>query len=129
LEDKDFSPAIYPLPNPGFVAQLPIENMFKTMPVSLKAEETLDLLMTAHFYMTDEDKTYTVQIRQGVAEVQGFAFGEPDIEIETTAQTWKEIAAKLRSPAAAILSGDLNVNAGRLKLIEFMGYFDLPELE
>lgn len=129
LENSDFAPAIFPQPQPEFVAQLPVDNIFKAMPVSLIAEDTLDVLLTAQFKLTDINKTYTIQIRNGVAEVQDYAFGEPDIEIETTAQVWKEVAAKIRNPTSALVSGDLSINKGSLKFVEFMSYFDLPDFD
>ena len=129
LENPDFTPAFFPQPQPEFVAQLPVDNVFKAMPVSLKAEETLDVLLTAQFKLTDIDKTYTIQIRNGVAEVQSYAFGEADIEIETTAQVWKEVAAKIKSPTSAMVKGELSINKGALTFVEFMSYFDLPDFD
>lgn len=129
LENADFKPAIYPKPQPGFVAQLPVDNVFRAMPVSLKAEETINLVLTAQFILSDIGTTYTIQIRNGVAEVQDYAFGDPDVVVETTAQTWKEIAAKIKNPAAAMLNDELTISKGKIKFLEFMSYFDLPDYD
>jgi len=127
LEDEDFKAAIYPKPQPEFLKQLPVANVFAAMPVSLIAEDTLDVVLTVEFWMTDIEQTFAIQIRNGIAEVQNYSLGTPDVKIETTSQVWKEIAAKIRSPVSAILSGDLSISTGKLQLIEFLGYFDLPD--
>ncbi len=129
LEDDDFTPAIYPKPQPEFIAQLPVDNVFRTMPVALKAEDTLDVELTVQFNLTDIDQIYSIQIRRGIAEVQNHALGEPDVVITTTAKVWKEVAANIRNPLGAIVSGDLKVSEGKLALVEFLGYFDLPEYD
>lgn len=127
LEDKSFTPAIFPKPQPEFLAQLPIENIFRSMPASLIAEDTLAVELTVEFYLTDLQQTYAIQIRHGVAEVQNYSLGTPDVKITTTAQVWKEIAAKTRNPLSAVISGDLSISTGKLKLVEFLSYFDLPD--
>lgn len=97
------------------------------MPASLIAEDTLAVELTVEFYLTDLQQTYAIQIRHGVAEVQNYSLGTPDVKITTTAQVWKEIAAKTRNPLSAVISGDLSISTGKLKLVEFLSYFDLPD--
>ncbi len=129
LEDEDFKPAIFPKPQAKFLAQLPVANIFKSMPASLIAEDTLDVNLVVEFYLKDIDEIFAINIRNGVAEVQNYSLGKADVKIETTAQVWKEIAAKTRSPLIAIASGELTISSGKLKLIEFLGYFDLPDFD
>jgi alkyl sulfatase BDS1-like metallo-beta-lactamase superfamily hydrolase len=129
LENKDFKPAIFVKPQPEFLEQLPVASLFAAMPASLIAEDTLDVVLTVEFWITDIEQTFTIQIRNGIAEVQNYSLGTPDVKIETSSQVWKEIASKIRNPVSAIISGDLSVSTGKLKLIEFLGYFDLPDLE
>lgn len=119
--------AVYPAPNPDFIAQLPAKNIFDSMPVYLKAEDTLDVVQTVQFNLTDTGETYSIQIRRGIAEVQPYPLAVPDVSITTTAKVWKEISAKIRSPLQAILDGDLTVDGGKLALVEFLGYFDVPD--
>ena len=119
--------AIYPQPNSEFVAQLPAKNIFHSMPVYLKAEDTLDVLQTVQFNLTDTEEVYSIQIRHGVAEVQAYPLAKPDVSITTTSQVWKEVSAKIRSPLQAIIDGDLTVDGGKLALVEFLGYFDVPD--
>ncbi len=119
--------AIYPKPNPAFLAQLPTKNIFQSMPVYLKAEDTLDVLLTVQFNLTDTNETYSIQIRHGIAEVQNYPISEPDVTITTTAQVWKEVSAKIKSPINAVINGELAVSSGKLALVEFLSYFDVPD--
>ncbi len=129
LEDSSFKPAIYPKPHKKFLEQFPVENVFKSMPASLIAEDTLDVNLVVEFYLSDIDKIFAINIRNGIAEVQSYSLGRADVKIETTAKVWKEVAAKIRSPLAAIASGELIISSGKLKMIEFLGYFDLPDFD
>jgi alkyl sulfatase BDS1-like metallo-beta-lactamase superfamily hydrolase len=129
LEDESFTPAIFPKPQAKFIAQLPVENIFKSMPVSLIAEKTLDVNLVVEFYLSDIDEIFAINIRHGVAEVQNYSLGTADVKIQTTAQVWKEIAAKIKNPLTAIVSGELTISKGKLELIEFLSYFDLPDYD
>jgi len=125
LEREDFDPTFFPTPQKQFLAQLPSANFFRAMPVGLKAEETLDTTMTVQFDLTDTGETYSVQIRRGVAEVQTYPIAEPDATVTTTSIVWKEIAARLRTPASAIAAGEFSVD-GKIAFLQFMRHFDRP---
>ncbi len=46
------------------------------------------------------------------------------LEVEVEDKVWREIMAKDRSAAAAVIKGDIVVRPGVQKLGKFMGYFD-----
>jgi len=129
LENSNFDPAIFPKPQAEFMKQLPVASIFAAMPTSLIAEDTLDVVLTVEFWMSDIEQTFAIQIRNGIAEVQNYPLGTPDVKIETSSQVWKEIASKIRSPISAIMSGELSISTGKLQLVEFLSYFDLPDVD
>jgi hypothetical protein len=47
-----------------------------------------------------------------------------DLEVKTTDTIWRQIMAKDKSAAVAVLKGDLVCNPGVSNLGTFMGYFD-----
>jgi alkyl sulfatase BDS1-like metallo-beta-lactamase superfamily hydrolase len=113
-----------PRVDPGFLASLPIANFMYAMPPLLKAEETLNVDAVMGFHFSDSDRHFRVHIRRGVAEVSEGQSPPANSVIVTDEQTWKEIAAGLRSPATAALSGDLSIEGGKIALLRFLGYFE-----
>ncbi len=94
------------------------------MPPLLKAEETLDVDAVMGFHFRDSDRHFRVHIRRGVAEVSEGQSPPANSVIVTDEQTWKEVAAGLRSPATAVVSGDLSIEGGKIALLRFLGYFE-----
>lgn len=112
-------------PSVDMVHHLPMSAIFNGMATRLIAEKCLDVEKTVIFQFPDTKEQWTVHIRKGVAEVQPFAFPNPDITITVHATVWKEIAAKLQSPAQAFLTGEIGIDGGKLELLNFLGLFEL----
>lgn len=112
-------------PTSEVVRDVPIEAIFRAMPTYLNPEKSLDVNKKVLFQFSDTDKQFTVEIRRGVAEVQPFDTGNPDITIEVEEQVWKELAAQIRNPVKTFLKGEIQVNGGQLAFKKFMDLFDL----
>jgi alkyl sulfatase BDS1-like metallo-beta-lactamase superfamily hydrolase len=110
--------------DPDFLASLPIANFIHAMPPLLKAEETLDIDEVIGFHFSDSDRHFRVHIRRGVAVVSEGQLPTAQSVIVTDEQTWKELAAGLRAPATAVVSGDLAIEGGVIALLRFLGYFE-----
>ena len=113
-----------PRVDPSFLASLPIANFIHAMPPLLKAEETLQLNAVIGFHFSDSDRHFRVHIRRGVAVVTEGQLPDAGAVIVTEEQTWKEVAAGLRSPASAVLAGDIAIEGGKIALLRFLGYFE-----
>ncbi len=113
-----------PRVDPDFLASLPIANFIHAMPPLLRAEETLDVDDVIGFHFSDSDRHFRVHIRRGVAIVTEGQLPAAGSVIVTAEQTWKELAAGLRSPAAAVASGDIGIEGGVIALLRFLGYFE-----
>lgn len=94
------------------------------MPPLLKAEDTLDIDDVIGFHFRDSDRHFRVHIRRGVAVVSEGQLPAANSVIVTDEQTWKEIAAGLRTPVTAVASGDLAIEGGKIALLRFLGYFE-----
>ncbi len=102
---------------------IPIKAIFGAMAVKTNPEKCLDYNKKAVFYFSDLNESWTVHIRNGVTEIQSFAKDDPDLEITTESNIWKEIVSQVRSPLTAMASGDLKIEGGVGTFREFMGMF------
>jgi alkyl sulfatase BDS1-like metallo-beta-lactamase superfamily hydrolase len=114
-------------PTQEMAHHIPLEAIFNGMAVRLNPDKSINTNQTALFRFTDTGEEWTIQVRRGVAEVQPFAFGKPDIIIRTKSTVWKELAAGLRKPAAAYLAGEINVDKGQLEFLSFLRLFDIED--
>jgi len=112
-------------PTPALVKTVPIEYVFRGMAAHLNPERSADVKQKVLFAFTDTGERWTVEIRRGVAEVQAFDTGNPDITIRVSEQVWKELAAKVRKPAETFLSGEVKIEGGKVALLKFLSLFDL----
>jgi alkyl sulfatase BDS1-like metallo-beta-lactamase superfamily hydrolase len=100
---------------------IPVMTYFNIMGVSLNVDKALDVNKKMHFNLTDENKTVSIHIRNGVAEIQEFALENPDVLITTSGQTWKEIVSKVKDPGAAAKAGEIKIS----NPAEFMSIMEL----
>jgi alkyl sulfatase BDS1-like metallo-beta-lactamase superfamily hydrolase len=114
-------------PSAAMVHHIPLAAIFNGMATRLNAEKSIDISKLAVFEFTDTGEKWSVQVRRGVAEVQPFVIGNADITIKTKSVVWKELAAKLRKPAATYLSGEIKVDGGQLAFLSFLRLFDIEE--
>lgn len=112
-------------PTPEFVHDIPLSSVFNGMAAHLNPEKSIDVQQRVLFDFTDSKKQWTVEVRKGIAEVQPFKTGKPDITISVEETVWKELAAKIRKPLPTYLSGAIKVDGGQIAFIDFMRLFDL----
>ncbi len=111
-----------PKPAGDLVSRIPLDAIFQSMTVRLNPKKSAAITQTAAFNFPDINKSYTLEVRQGVAWV-GRSAGKPDLTITVNSQLWKKIAAKIENPAVAYAKGDLAVTGGIVKLIRFFDLF------
>ncbi|MBW1817075.1 MAG: SCP2 sterol-binding domain-containing protein [Deltaproteobacteria bacterium] len=75
------------------------------------------------FRFPDTGEAYTLHVRRGVAEVRPRFPENPDMTVTVDAAVWKEIAAGMRSPAGALIKGDVRIEGGTFSLVKFLGLF------
>lgn len=90
-------------PEPDTVRLFPLENFFATLPVKLITSKAVDVNKIAGISFPAENEAFTINIRNGVAEVREIASnifndGDYDIKVEADPQLWKEMLAGIRSP-------------------------------
>jgi alkyl sulfatase BDS1-like metallo-beta-lactamase superfamily hydrolase len=106
------------------VHSIPISSIFKGLSVKLDPVKSADVDKVVGFRFPDTNEAFTIHVRRGVAEIQPRFPKNPDIVVTVDAKIWKEIAAKLRSPALALLKGDIKVEGGTFDLIGFLSLFE-----
>lgn len=109
---------------PAFLASLPIENYLHSMPILLKAEDTLDVTQHIGFRFTDTDKAFTLAIRRGVASVTEGERDDATATLVTEEQVWKEVAAGERNFLLTLAGSSMSVEGSRTGLIRFLNYFE-----
>lgn len=114
-------------PTPDFVKDIPLTSIFNGMAAHLNPEKSIKVQQRVLFDFTDTKRQWTVEVRKGIAEVQPFKTGEPDITIHVSEIVWKELAAKIRQPLPAYLSGEIKVDGGKIAFLSFLSLFDLEE--
>ena len=112
-------------PTPELVKNVPIATIFNAMAAHLNAEKSADVQKRVLFDFTDTKQQWTVEVRNGVAEVQPCNTAEPDITIQVKEQVWKELAARIRKPLPTFLSGEIKIDGGQVALLNFMKLFDI----
>jgi alkyl sulfatase BDS1-like metallo-beta-lactamase superfamily hydrolase len=111
-----------PRPPEDLVSRLPLDAIFEGMTVRLNPRKSSDITQTVAFYFPDIKKTYTIEVRRGVAWVVPAA-KKADLRVTVNSPVWKKIATKVASPTVAFAKGDVMVEGGVLKLIRFLSLF------
>ena len=104
------------------VSRIPLGAIFDSMAVRLNPEKSADVVKTAVFHFPDVGKSYTVEVRRGVAWVTP-VMKKSDLVVTANSQVWKEIAVKVRNPALALARGDIKVEGGVVNLVKFLSLF------
>jgi alkyl sulfatase BDS1-like metallo-beta-lactamase superfamily hydrolase len=107
----------------GLVRSVPIRNFMAAMPVNLNPERSADADVLVGFRFPDVDRGFALHVRRGVAEFRDSYPEDPDIGVTVDSQVWKEIVLRLRNPALALASDDVQVEGSTLKLIGFLRMF------
>jgi len=110
-------------PTSAMLAALPISVFFDSMAVNLHAEDCLDQVISTSFEFTDIGESFTYKVRRGVSEVVPGIADDADIQVQVSAQAFKEMLAGVRSPALTIAT-DFKVTKGnKLMLARFLKLF------
>jgi alkyl sulfatase BDS1-like metallo-beta-lactamase superfamily hydrolase len=113
-------------PGPGFVGQLPLAQLMGTLGTRLMRDVAADVHEAVVFDF-GPDGRWTITQRRGVAEVVAGdplpGTPEPVATVQVPAATWRRLSIQLTNPAAAISSGDLQIDHP-LAFARFMKRFD-----
>jgi alkyl sulfatase BDS1-like metallo-beta-lactamase superfamily hydrolase len=107
-----------------FLDGLPIDAFMAGMSTRLKAEDALEMDTVVGFEFSDVKRSFTVHLRKGVAALREQSTDKADVNIRTTATTWKRIATKKRNPALAYAAGEVEVDGGLLEVVKFLALFE-----
>jgi alkyl sulfatase BDS1-like metallo-beta-lactamase superfamily hydrolase len=115
--------------DPEMIESLPLDMIFKIMALRLIPEKAMDVHETAQFIFPDENKKFTITVRHGVAEiVEGEPLPgtpEPVATLTANADTYRYMALKEISPAAAFAKGDIKIDGGLISFVKFMSRFEV----
>lgn len=95
-----------------------------SLPIRLKAEEVLDVRMTAEFRYTDVKEVYTVEVRRGVAEVREGAANRPTVALEGDRKALAGLIAHATTVEAAVNTGAVKVTGALAEAERFFGWFE-----
>ncbi|PMP09235.1 MBL fold metallo-hydrolase [Vibrio breoganii] len=110
---------------------LPSKQIFDMMTSTLIAENTLDVNMTLVYNFFDTDESFTIEIRQGIAQLHEVALENADVEINTTRATLNDVlmagANAQQVMGQKMQSGEFTFANGDIQGFgQFMSYFDKP---
>jgi alkyl sulfatase BDS1-like metallo-beta-lactamase superfamily hydrolase len=105
------------------VRAIPLEAIFRGMAVKLDPEKSRDVSRAVAFNFPDCGEAWTVTVHRGVARISNGADSRAAISLIVDSSVWKEIAAGMRNPAAALAGGDIRVRGGTFDLARFLWLF------
>lgn len=108
--------------DPQLIHTVPLSAIFEAMTVKLDPQKSAEVDMVAGFRFPDTGEAWTVHVRRGVAEIHPEFPDNPAITIRVDSHVWKEIAAGVRSPAAALFT-EMDKEGGTLNIVRFLSLF------
>ncbi|MEZ4451982.1 MAG: alkyl sulfatase dimerization domain-containing protein [Nannocystaceae bacterium] len=112
----------------ALLAAIPVEVFFDAMPPRLRLDEAAEVHESLAVRLEDRGLTVTITVRRGVVEV---VYGDPlpgtptpVATMITDSLTWKRLALRLTTPAAALTSGLLKIDGEALGARRFLDRFD-----
>ncbi|MCB9749638.1 MAG: MBL fold metallo-hydrolase [Myxococcales bacterium] len=110
------------------LAGIPVDRFLEIMTVRLYPEQAIEVHEALAFEFTDVARRFTVTVRRGVAELSE---GEPlpgtpapVATIRVDSLTWKRLATKRESAAAALAAGRMVIDGSKAGFLGFMRRFD-----
>lgn len=94
---------------------LPSKQIFDMMTSTLIAEKTIDVNMALTYNFSDTNESYTIEIRNGIAQLHEEALEGADVQIDTTRAVLNEIL--MAGPNAQSTIGK-NLQAGTFQFSE-----------
>lgn len=112
--------------SPDLATALPARAFIASLPVRLRAEDALDVLLTIGFHFPNHGENYAVAIRQGVAEILDFVPDNADASLTLDKPALSRIRLG-QSTIHDILAEDRRVGKGSAADIDrFFSYFETP---
>ncbi len=102
---------------------IPLSTFFDAMGPRLDPEKAKDKLIKVGFNITDQNTTFSVVIRNQIAEISTSYDDSYDIIVSVDSNTWKGMVLKTISPLTAFASGKITVSGNQLQFIEFSNMF------
>lgn len=110
---------------------LPSKQIFDMMTSTLIAENTLNVEMALTYNFSDTNESFTIEIRNGIAQLHNTALDNADVQVNTSRKVLNQIL--IAGPNAQqvignnLQSGDFMFSNGSIKDFGlFMSYFDKP---
>lgn len=120
--------ALAPSLSDEFLREIPIALFFDAMPTRLRLAEAGAVDETLKLVLSDLERSVWVRVRRGVVEVAWDAAfpgtPEPIATLTTDSLTWKRIALRLDTAAAAVTSGRLKIDGPLVRVSGFFARFD-----
>ena len=102
---------------------IPLRTFFDAMGPRLDPEKAKDKLIKVGFNITDQNTTYSVVIRNQIAEISTSYDDSYDIIVSVDSDTWKGMVLNTINPLTAFASGKITVKGNQLQFIEFSNMF------
>ncbi len=110
-------------PTPEMLAGIPIAAFFDGLAVNLDAEAAADTVIAVAFEFTDAPERFTYRIRRGASEVSTELAADADLVVRMPAQPFKELLARVKSPAVVLAADVEMVRGNRVELARFLRLF------
>lgn len=114
-------------PTPSMLAAMPLSSFFDGLAVNLDPAATKPETQVVAFNFTDIQQRWVYIVRNGSSEVLGpdqLGFAPAaQLEVNVSAQVFKEMLAKLRNPALTLAKDFSVVQGSKLELIAFFRQF------
>ncbi len=107
----------------ALIYSIPVENFMAAMPTRLDADAAADKNTVVSFRFTDVDQNFGLHVRYGVAEFMRHMPADPDLVVTTSSDAWRRIVVGERNLAIALAKGELEVDGGAPRLVEFLRLF------
>lgn len=125
---RDFS-NIISFASVDVLTALPSKQIFEMMTSTIIAEKTLDVQKTLTYVFADTNEAFSIEIRNGIAQMHEKALDGADVQIDTTRAVLNQIL--IAGPDAQqvigrnLQSGDFKFATGDIKgYRQFMSYFE-----
>jgi alkyl sulfatase BDS1-like metallo-beta-lactamase superfamily hydrolase len=107
----------------AMLRSFPMASFMNAMAANLDPENAQDIDTVVGFRFPDTGEEFTLHVRNSVAEVLPRFPDRPEMTVTADSMVWKGILARKRNAAAAIATGDVMVNGGKIELARFLLLF------
>lgn len=108
----------------AFAKNMSMEQFFLKMNLLLHPVKSEEEWITMNLHVTDEPCWYSLHIRRGILEVQKEKAHESHIEVETTADVWKQLVLGLVD-IPTCLNNESLISQGEVGVEQFISLFEL----